>query len=138
MKTNLKIKFLVALSAVMLLSLAALSQVKVTGHVFAEVVESVSAKSNAVTNLTANITSAGANDNLNLGSVTISTGSHLSYNVMMTNANLSDSRGEKIDMEIYSAGSSRSTVEIKGKAILADNQQSGLYKGSYTMVFAYN
>jgi hypothetical protein len=54
----------------------------------------------------------------------------------MTTSNISDSKGEMLNMDIYSSSSDRSVVEIKGK--ISDNNQSGEYKGSYTMIFAYN
>ena len=133
LKTYIKI---LTVSAAMLFSFAAISQVKVTGHVFAEVVESVSARSNVVTEIKTDFSQSTNNSNLDLGSITLSSGSHIAYNVMMTTSNISDSKGEMLNMDIYSSSSDRSVVEIKGK--ISDNNQSGEYKGSYSMIFAYN
>jgi hypothetical protein len=133
LKTYIKI---LTVSAAMLFSFVAISQVKVTGYVFAEVVESVSATSNAITNIQTQISPGGTNKNIDLGSITLNSGTNLSYNVMMTNTSISDSKGDQLDMQIYSANSDKSIVEIKGK--IADNNSVGQFKGSYTMIFAYN
>ena len=135
MSQNTYIKIL-TLTAAMLFSFVAISQLKVTGHVFAEVVESVSAKSNVVTEIKTDFSQKSNNANLDLGSITLSSGSNASYNVMMTSSSISDSKGEMLNMDIYSSSNDRSVVEIKGK--IADNNHSGEYKGSYTMIFAYN
>ena len=126
---------ILTVSAAMLLSFAAFSQVKVTGQVFAEVVESVSARSNVVTDIKADISQNG-NSNLDLGSITLSSGSQISYNVMMSKSSISDSKGEMLNMDIYSTTTENSVVEIKGR--IADSNHNGEYKGSYTMIFAYN
>jgi hypothetical protein len=73
LKTYIKI---LTVSAAMLFSFAAISQVKVTGHVFAEVVESVSARSNVVTEIKTDFSQSTNNSNLDLGSITLSSGSH--------------------------------------------------------------
>lgn len=135
MSRKIYITILIAL-ATMLCSLSANGQVKVIGHVFAEVVESVSVKSDVVTDFKADFSSAEANEELSLGSVTIAGSSHISYNVMMSRTAIKNSNGSELNMEISSARSEKSMVEIKGR--LAENNQAGQYKGSYTMIFAYN
>ena len=84
----------------------------------------------------ADFSSAEANEELSLGSVTIAGSSHISYNVMMSRTAIKNSNGSELNMEISSARSDKSMVEIKGR--LAENNQTGQYLGSYTMIFAYN
>ena len=144
--------FVILISA--LISSKAGAQVVAIGHVSAEVIESVSASAKPVTGFSLipsnnNITEAASinPETINLGTMTINSGTNVACNVVVRAANLTDSKGNgfTIDpvIEISNlTGSMRSdgssTIQINGTPLLSSNQQSGLYKGNYTMVFAYN
>lgn len=129
-------------------------QVVAIGHASAEVVESVSASSKAVTgfNLNNNVTAIKDHVNfntekLNMGSITINSGTNVACNLVLHSATLSDARGNgfAIDTTTMSSGQSdpgqvngTQTIQINGTARMLAGQTSGLYRGTYTMVFAYN
>lgn len=133
------------------------SQTIAIGHVTAEVIESVSAESNAVTNFEletiaerdvlhleqAYLTS----ENVNLGAITLHSGKNISCNVVVKTASLFDAAGNgftlepavKNDSYVSAAKADGSqTIQLDGKTNRSGNQASGLYQGSYTVVFAYN
>jgi len=133
-------------------------QVVVIGHVTAEVVESVSTSSMAVTsfnlktnniNATSTINEAGnlLSETISLGSITIKSGTSMACNLVIHSANIKDSNGDKftINPSLTTLGRSDTrradgtqTIKINGIALMSSRQASGLYRGSYTMVFAYN
>jgi len=131
------------------------AQVTAIGHISAEVIESVSASSNAVTsfaiatakNLGASSQSASVASNLNLGTMTVNSGSNSTVNVVLKSANLTDSQGNGFTLDpslnnnaFASVSQSNGTqrIQLNGTANLGTDQTSGLYQGSYTVVFAYN
>ena len=133
------------------------SQTVAIGHVSAEVIESVSAASNPVSDfeiatLTAKDTKAMeqkflTSATLNLGRLTINSGRDITCNVVINSASLSDSAGNRFTVapELKNAAfasvapsNGSQTMELSGKTNMAGNQPSGLYQGSYTVVFAYN
>lgn len=133
------------------------SQTIAIGHVTAEVIESVSAASNAVTNFElATIAESDVlqleqayltSENVNLGAITLHSGKNISCNVVMKAASLFDAAGNGFTLEpsvknnsVASAAKAdgSQTIQLDGKANRSISQASGLYQGSYTVVFAYN
>ncbi len=132
------------------------SQVVAIGHVSAEVIESVSAASDAVSDFELTTSAAGAagipetsltSETLKLGVLTINSGKDITCNVVVKMASLADSSGNGFTLSPFvkndsfaSAGghNGSQTVELSGKTSRTGNQPSGLYQGSYTVVFAYN
>lgn len=133
-------------------------QVVAIGHVTAEVVESVSASSKAITGFslkngdinsksTINGVAVINSETFSLGAITINSGTSVACNLVVHPANLSDNKGNgfTIDptMNIPGQGDTgradgTQTIQINGTARMRSGQASGLYQGSYTMVFAYN
>jgi hypothetical protein len=133
-------------------------QTVAVGHISAEVVEAVSASSSASTDFSLSFSGPdGANrgydnsamiaENVSLGSIHISSGNNVACNVTLKPAILSDENGNDFSLETFASvnGNFESqrvegsqTIELAGMARLNSNQASGLYHGSYTMVFAYN
>lgn len=133
------------------------SQTVAIGHVTAEVIESISAASKTINNLElATMTEAGekvlnqstsGSDELNLGLITLNSGSAITCNVVMKSAEVSDGLGNGFTIEptvanatFASAASSNGSQSIKLSASTnrSSEQAGGLYEGSYTVVFAYN
>ncbi len=116
------------------------------GHVCAEVIESVSASTQAVTDLSIATAGSGASK-VDLGVMTVDSGSSVAVNVVVKSATLSDSQGNGFTLDpiinnnkLASVASSNGsqTIQLNGTANLAADQAPGLYQGSYTVVFAYN
>jgi len=123
------------------------AQVVATGHVFAEVVESVSASAKVTTGFDLNNSGQSgifSATNLNLGTITIHTGKDVACNVSMQADSLTDARGNDLEVETAFSASQKKeaagnkTLQLKAKARTRSGQASGVYKGTYTMVFAYN
>lgn len=134
------------------------AQTVAIGHVSAEVIEAVSVSSLAVTGFDMNNESSLAAtaqldqtdwnyENVNLGSIKINSGKDVACNVVMKSAELSDSNGNGFTIEPSALSANQSdtqrtdgnqTIQLNGRARIAQRQASGLYQGSYTMVFAYN
>jgi len=134
------------------------AQTVAIGHVSAEIVESVSASSQAITgfnlkkgNTQSAVAQSGESnlnyENVNLGKFKINSGSDIACNVILKSATLSDANGNGFIIEPSATVSGQSvaprtdgnqTLQLKGKARLMQGQASGLYQGSYTMVIAYN
>ena len=144
---------------VVLLSLFAavdmLAQTVAIGHVSAEVVESVSASSQAITdfNILNDNTAAQTEgddyrfEDIDLGKFNINSGEAVACNIVINPANLSDANGNGLTIEPSATSSAQAgaqhtdgnqTLQLQGKARVMKGQASGLYQGSYTMVFAYN
>ena len=128
------------------------AQVVAIGHVYAEVVESVSVASATISNFelpktTKNISTNFTPESLNLGTITINSGKDIACGVVLKPASVSDSFGNGFTIEptvsdnliASSANSNGSqTIKLGGTTNKLINQASGLYEGSYTVVFAYN
>jgi hypothetical protein len=124
------------------------------GHISAEVVESVSASSYASTAFElpsqyegSQINNSVLADNISLGKIQISSGQDVACNLTIKPATLTDKFGNDFSLEPVASynGSQNSqridgaqTIDLAGKALMNSNQASGLYQGSYTLVFAYN
>lgn len=132
-------------------------QVSVTGRAFAEVIESVSVKSQAVTNfeisntpgLESDTYTEGANNhtNVNLGEIKISSGSNVGLNLIITSATMSNKSGDNFNINPAPAKSTSNesnltngnqTITLKGSTTLNQAQASGNYQGTYSIILAYN
>ena len=127
-------------------------QVVAIGHVFAEVVESVSAASATITNFelakaTENIATNLTTESLNLGTITINSGKDITCGIVLKSASLSNSEGNGFTIEpavkndlfaSVTKPNGSQTIQLGGTTNRANNLASGLYEGSYTVVFAYN
>jgi hypothetical protein len=156
MKTTLKLIF----ASILTLTFAGskvCSQTVAIGHVTAEVIESISAASMAVTNFELAMISPSdkramnqnylTSETVNLGSITLNSGRDITCNVVVKSASLSDSSGNDFTLDpIQKNNSSTSvarsngsrTIQLEGKTNMSSDQASGQYHGSYTVVFAYN
>ena len=133
------------------------SQTIAIGHVTAEVIESVSAASNAVTSFElATLAARDArqleqsyliSENINLGAITLHSGKNMSCNVVVKTASLFDAAGDGFTLEptvknnsymSAAKGDGSQTIQFDGKTNRSGSQASGHYQGSYTVVFAYN
>lgn len=127
-------------------------QVVAIGHVSAEVVESVSASSATISSFelakaTENTSINFASETLNLGAITIYSGKDITCNVVLKSAALTDSAGNGFTIEpavqndvfasVTKANGSQ-TIRLGATTNRTSSQASGLYEGSYTVVFAYN
>lgn len=132
------------------------AQVVAIGHATAEVVESISATSLAVTFLTLN-TNNNTTDlvssksmsaqNLNLGEFKVSSAGAYIYNVILDENVTLNSKGNSLVVESSSNGrllsdnqivDSGKRVLLKGNVKIAEENITGNYSGTYKMVFAYN
>jgi len=156
MKTTLILIFATIL-ALTFAGMKVCSQTIAIGHVTAEVIESVSAASNAVTSFELS-TIAGSDakqleltyltsETVNLGAVTLNSGRNITCNVVVKAASLCDSAGNGFTLEPtiknnpYASAAKTDgsqTIQFDGKTNKSSRQASGLYEGSYTVVFAYN
>jgi len=117
-------------------------QVKVTGHICAEVVESISVSCNSnpdMAYLSKNVTK------LDVGSFSISGAASSTYNLIIDNANVSNDSGESYTIQTNTAGAEKSLIaDLSGKQSLtlvagtAELPANGQYQGNFGVTFAYN
>jgi hypothetical protein len=147
MKSIISLMFAIALIPGLGLATLCNGQTMAIGHVSAEVIESVSASSQAVTSLALGTSTSGTSSSVELGAMTINSGSNVTVGVVIKPAALSDSQGNGFTIDpalnhnsLASVAQSNGsqTLQLNGTANLAADQASGLYQGSYTVVFAYN
>ncbi len=135
-------------------SVQASSQTIATGHISAEVVESVSATSYASTDFVisnAELTEDNKGfitaENIKMGTIRINSGQNVACNVTFKPAVLFDGNGNGFILEPMTLDSEEAdrqrvdgikNIELVGRATLDSCQAKGLYQGSYTLVFAYN
>lgn len=127
------------------------------GHISAEVVEAVSASSFVSTDFTLGnndlhfrgsaVQPAMISEKISLGKIEITAGEGIACNLTLKSAKVTDVKGNDFSMEPVATCNGlqdtqqiegTQTIELAGMAVLASNQASGLYQGSYTLVFAYN
>jgi hypothetical protein len=128
------------------------SQTVAIGHISAQVVEAVSTSSEVINDLQFEQgslleSSSLIPGNVSLGSVQINSGIGVTCNLTIKPAILLDENGNDFSLEpIASINGNQGVQQIQGpqtvdllaKADLDSRQASGLYQGSYTLVFAYN
>ena len=118
------------------------------GHVSAEIIESVSVSSSAVTNLTLGDKQSSNNDNcVCLGEMKINSGASVACNVVVQSGTLSNTKGDSVSIEPSASSSLKAenqftegnqTLRLAANTSSLKGMESGLYQGSYSVVFAYN
>ncbi len=152
------VKFLfIALLILTLTQARVYCQLVAIGHVTAEVIESVSAASTANTSFELAMIAMRDNKNqkqagmtfetIDLGAITLHSGSDITCNIVFNSAALSDKAGNVFtispSLKNHSFASvalpnGEQKIQIDGKTNRTSNQPTGLYHGSYSVVFAYN
>ncbi|MDD2584759.1 MAG: hypothetical protein PHE99_07465 [Bacteroidales bacterium] len=136
--------YILTLISVLLFAISAQAQLTVVGHVVAEVIDGASLSSDAVTELSIN--SADNTQNLDLGKITIKTGSSSACDIMLKPATLTNREGESIKLDAATTNfsklkespySNNRTLGLTGNTTTTKNNR-GTYQGSYTVVLAYN
>ncbi|MPN60634.1 hypothetical protein SDC9_208363 [bioreactor metagenome] len=123
------------------------AQSTVVGHVSAEIVEAISVSSNTIIDHTVNSHSLSYKANLSLGNMSIKSGSYVSCNIVIKPATASSENGESFKIspttesqyisKAFTTNGNR-TLALRGDVDLSDNPAAGAYKGSYSVIFAYN
>ena len=127
------------------------------GHVTAEVIESISATSNATTSFELAMIDEGGtqalkeaylnSEKIDMGRITLHSANGITCNVVMKSAALSDSEGNGFTLDPSVSNNSYAsaakpngsqTFQLNGRTNRTSTQSSGNYQGSYTVVFAYN
>jgi len=114
------------------------------GHVSAEIIESVSVSSSAVTSFDIlNNKVSSSNSSVNLGEMKVNSGASVAYNVVLKPATLSNINGSSFTIEPTSQSESQltsgnQTLRLSANTKFVQGKESGLYQGSYSVVFAYN
>jgi hypothetical protein len=136
-------KTLATMMIAMLLTLttSVFGQTVAIGHATAEVIESVSASASTISSFDLSKDS----ENVKLGAITLFSGKDITCNVVLKAANLSDASGNAFTIEpsvdnnsAVALANGSQTIKLNGTANMNNNQASGQYAGSYTVVFAYN
>jgi len=143
MKAIFTTLFLIALTSIF--SAVSLNgQTMAVGHVSAEIIESVSVSSSAVTNFDIlNSKTSSNNSNVSLGEMKVNSGAGVAYNVVVKPATLSNINGSSFTIEPTSQSGNRltsgnQTLRLSANTNSVQGKESGLYQGSYSVVFAYN
>jgi len=138
---------IIQLLALLVLTAGQLSgQARVTGHVFAEVVEMSEARSYANTEFILRSDSFDAH--VDLGYYTFNGGSFTMGTIVLINSTLSSGSGKRLGFSAApSEGSSFPVLNGQGSQVVnlsglldrtSDSDQTGFYSGNYQIVFAYN
>lgn len=134
--------YILTLISVLLFAISAQAQLTVVGHVVAEVIDGASLSSDAVTELSIN--SAESSQDLDLGKITIKTGSSSSCDIMLKTATLTNREGESLTLDAATnffqlkenpCSNNRTLALIGNTTTTKENR--GTYQGSYTIVLAY-
>lgn len=136
--------YILTLISVLLFAISAQAQLTVVGHVVAEVIDGASLSSDAITEFSIN--SAESSQDLDLGKITIKTGSSSSCDIMLKTATLTNRVGESLTLDAAATnffqlkenpyGNNRTLALIGNTTTTKENR--GTYQGSYTIVLAYN
>lgn len=136
--------YILAIASVLFFTISAKAQLSVVGHVVAEVIDGASLSSDAVTEFLIN--SVDNNQDLDLGKITINTGSSSSCDVMLKPATLTNREGESLTLDAAATNfsqlkenpySNNRTLALIGNTTTT-KENRGTYQGSYTIVLAYN
>lgn len=136
------------ITALMMISLIALNviavaQVRVTGHVFAEVVEASAATAHTSNSL--EIQQQAAANNFQIGQVTLNSGAMRNCEVMITNTGLNGINGSTAGFDALAEFTT--VADESGNQVISINGRLGeevmingdkVYSGQYNVVFAYN
>ncbi|HPE34814.1 MAG TPA: hypothetical protein PLI65_08465 [Bacteroidales bacterium] len=122
------------------------AQVRVTGHVFAEVVEATEASSN--TNNTLQVQQNAIGENLELGEIVFNGSSRATCAIMVTSSELKGIDGNHVSFAAKTQFDEMSSTldefgkqviklqGVTGKEIRKNNDKA--YAGQYNVIFAYN
>lgn len=157
MNTLIYFYFTLIISLVLAGTGTGFAQTVATGHITAEVIESISASSQAVTNLSLETTIANniqsqelqtsTNSIVNSGAMSLNSGNTFTVNVVLksepdSSSQENDSKTELLpdNSELVTNPSSDSLelIPINGTSKVADALLSGHNHGTYTVVFACN
>ena len=157
MKTIYSLILTILLNLILAESKVGISQTIAIGHVTAEVIESVSAASNTISSFEIETFTDRkslilnqiykTSETINLGEITLNSGRAVIYSVVVEPVNLSDLSGNDFTLSTMVKNSSLAlaahpngsqTIQFEGVTSMESSQASGLYQGSYTVVFAYN
>jgi len=124
-----------------IMSITSVAQVRVTGHVFAEVVEAVGATS--ATNNSIEMQQQSVTNNFEIGEITLSGGAMSTCDVMITASQLQGITGSQATFSAAPAGGSHAGVlDQAGKNVIRLQGQVGdevlAYSAQYNVVFSYN
>ena len=112
------------------------AQVVAIGHICAEVIESVSIGSSAITDLVINRNS--TNSTIEMGKVTISSSNNVVTNVLINQATITNGQQTfSITPSTDTTISGSKTIDITGTTNLTSDV-SGNYQGLYAMTVVYN
>lgn len=112
------------------------AQVVAIGHICAEVIESVSIGSSAITDLVINRNS--TNSTIDMGKVTISSSNNVVTNVLINQATITNGQQTfSITPSTDTTISGSKTIDITGTTNLTSDV-SGNYQGLYAMTVVYN
>ncbi|MBP9018405.1 MAG: hypothetical protein KBG04_01095 [Bacteroidales bacterium] len=125
-----------------ILSLVTLSaQVSASANASAVIMEAVSISPQAVTELAMDnsLLIKGDKAEVELGSVIIDSGNSGSCSILIKPATVTSKSGDNFMITPKTNDLvANKTLSLKGNTSNAESQLSGFYKGSYTIVFAYN
>jgi hypothetical protein len=129
-----------------IISITSVAQVRVTGHVFAEIVEGAGATS--ATNNTIQMQQQSVTNNFEIGEITLSGGAMSTCDVMITASQLQGITGSQAAFSAVPADDSHTGVlDQYGKNVIRLQGQAGeevlanpdkAYSAQYNVVFAYN
>ena len=112
------------------------AQVVAIGHICAEVIESVSIVSTAITDLIIDRNS--TNSTINMGKITINSSNSVVTNVLITQATITNGQQTfSITPSTDTTISGSKTIDITGTTNLTSDA-SGNYQGLYAMTVVYN
>ena len=139
------LRTLVCVIVMLIISLTGYGQTMVTGHVFAEVVESVSASSQSQSSFTIQRDNAGS---IGFGQIEIKSAASASCSLILGKANLTDNNQHQISMETSASGTQSQdgnaingyqSINLQCKPSDDMLDQSALsYSGNVNVVLAYN
>ena len=126
-----------------ILSLVTLSaQVSASANVSAVIIEAVSISPQAVTEIAMNnslLIIKGDEAEVELGSIKIDSGNSGNCSILIKPATVTSKSGDNFMITPKTNDLvANKTLSLKGNTSNAESQLSGFYKGSYTIVFAYN
>ncbi|AGY54757.1 hypothetical protein BRDCF_p2130 [Bacteroidales bacterium CF] len=137
----------IATLAILMSALVTLSaQNTVVGHVSAEIVEAASVSSNSVISHTISSQSPEQAD-LSLGNISVKSSNSASYDVVIKPATVSTENGNSFKVSPTAenqyisqatATNGNRTLALRGNVDFSNTPAAGEYKGSYTVIFAYN
>ena len=147
----------ITFAILLLAAVKANSQATAMGFAGVSIVEAATATSSPITSFEIKNEAASFSDistgkvistsELNLGEITIHSTSAVACNMVLNPATLFDANGNNLHVTLSASTSDNQkttctngseTIHMNGSAQINQNQSSGLYSGSYTLIFAFN